>query len=161
MIVEFCDVVDASGNRTGRIVVRDTELGPGEFYPVVHVWIRDEAGNYLIQQRAWDREYHPGAWATTGGYMQAGEDSLPAVLREVREELGIQLSPADLKRLASVQIADLIVDLWLAQVTRQSIGAPVPGPEVADWRWASKAEIDARVRTGGFLAYSYFDNLPA
>ncbi len=158
--LERCDVVDEFGNCTGRIVVRGTELGPGEFYPVVHVWIRDEAGNYLIQQRAWTEVSGPGMWGTTAGYVQAGEDSLAGAIREAKEEMGIQLSPTLLKRLGRVQIADLIADLWLAVVSRRSIGEPVLGPEVADWMWVSKTELERRVCRGEFFAYSNISDLP-
>lgn len=158
--LERCEVVDEFGNLTGRTVSRGAELGPGEFYPVVHVWIRDEAGNYLIQQRALDRASDPGVWATTAGYLQAGEDSLPAAIREVWEELGIQLSPAQLRFWKRIPQDDVVQYVWLAEAPRHAIGAPVPGPEVADWMWVSRAELEARIGRGKFFAYSYFNDLP-
>jgi 8-oxo-dGTP diphosphatase len=86
----MCDVVDELGMPTGRAVARGTELGPGEFYWVVHVWIRDEAGAYLVQRRALDRPADPGIWATTVGYVLAGEDSLASAIRETSEEWNVQ-----------------------------------------------------------------------
>ena len=59
--VEMCDVVDEFGTRTGRAVIRGTELAPGEFHLVVHIWIRDETGEYLIERRAPDLESDPGS----------------------------------------------------------------------------------------------------
>lgn len=59
MSVEICDVVDEFGTRTGRVVTRGTELAVDEFYLAVHVWIRDENGEYLIQRRAPHLEYSP------------------------------------------------------------------------------------------------------
>jgi hypothetical protein len=50
--------------------------------------------------------------------------------------------------------------VWLAEVSRATIGAPVPGPEVADWMWVSRAELEARFGRGEFFAYSYFSDLP-
>ena len=58
--MEICDVVDEFGTRTGRVVTRGTELALSEFYLVVHVWIRDENSNYLIQQRALHLASDPG-----------------------------------------------------------------------------------------------------
>lgn len=71
--MELCDVIDQFGNRTGRVVVCGTELFPEEFHPVVHVWIRDEDNNYLIQQRALHLKSCPRVWCTTVGYVMSGE----------------------------------------------------------------------------------------
>ena len=158
--MELCDVVDASGIPTGRVVVRGTELGPGEHYLVVHIWIRNEAGEYLVQQRSPHIAHYPGVWASTAGQVQAGEDSLAAAIRETMEELGIQLSPAHLRRFDRLITHNRVEDLWLAEVTKNAIGSPTPGPEVADWKWASKATLSGLISQGGFYAYSYFDKLP-
>jgi 8-oxo-dGTP pyrophosphatase MutT (NUDIX family) len=158
--VELCDVVDASGARTGRAVVRGTRLGSGEFHLVVHVWIRNEIGEYLIQQRALHLESGPGVWATTVGYVLTGEDSLPAAIRETREELGIELQPAQLTRFDRHTLETRVEDVWMAFVSKQAAGAPVPGPEVAGWKWVSPAELAQLKDLGKFFAYSYFDNLP-
>lgn len=127
---------------------------------VVHVWIRDEAGDYLVQQRAHDRPVDPGVWAVTAGYVQAGEDSRSAALRETREELGLSLLPAQLQRLTQHALNDRFEDIWLATVTRAALGQPQPGPEVADWQWASKAMLGKLIEQGDFFGYSYFDGLP-
>ena len=158
--MEWCDVVDEHGARMGRTVARGTRLARGEYYPVVHVWIRDEAGHYLVQQRAHDRPVDPGVWAVTAGAVQAGEDSLSAALRETREELGLSLLPAQLQRLTEHALDDRFEDIWLANVTRAALGAPQPGPEVADWKWASKAALGELINRGDFFGYSYFGGLP-
>ena len=155
----MCDVVDESGARTGRTVVRGTELPEGESYLVVHVWIRNEAGDYLVQQRAQHLASDPGVWAATVGGVWAGEDSLSSAIREAKEELGVQLSPAHLRRFDRIKMDNRVEDLWLAEVSKDAIGTPRLGPDVADWKWASKAELERLVRRGDFFAYSYFGDL--
>jgi 8-oxo-dGTP pyrophosphatase MutT (NUDIX family) len=157
--METCDVLDETGNRTGRTVTRGTKLAQGEYYSVVHVWIKNEAGEYLVQQRASYLDSDPGIWATTVGYVLAGEDSLSGAIREVSEELGIQLWPEHLRRLARHKMDNRIEDLWLAEVTLTAIGVPTLGSEVSDWKWASKAELEKMISRGDFFAYSYFGNI--
>jgi 8-oxo-dGTP diphosphatase len=157
--MEMCDVVDEHGTPTGRCVARGTVLAHGEYYLVVHVWIRDEGGAYLVQQRAFDRPTDPGVWATTAGQVQAGEASLAAALREVSEELGLSLKPEHFQRLQRHAIENRVEDIWLATVTRAALGQPQPGPEVADWKWASKAALSELVGRGEFFGYSYFEGL--
>lgn len=158
--MEICDVVDEFGNPTGRAVSRGTKLAPDEFFLAIHVWIRDKNGEYLIQHRAPDLESDPGIWATTVGYVLAGEDSVSGAIREVSEELGIQLTPGHLKRFDQFKMENRIEDLWLAEVSRNSIGAPTLGAEVTEWKWASKPELEQMVSRGNFFAYSYFGNIP-
>lgn len=158
--MELCDLLDEFGTRTGRAVQRGTKLAPGEFILVVHVWIRDEAGRYLIQQRALHLEADPGIWATTAGHVQSGEDSLAGAIREAHEELGLQLAPAQFRRLDRLKIKNRMEDLWLAEVSRASIGAPTLGSEVADCKWVSKAELEHLAHQGDFFAYSYLSDLP-
>lgn len=157
--VETCDVVDKFGNRTGRTVTRGTNLGNGEYYLVVHVWIRDENHNFLIQRRALHVVSDPGIWATTVGYVRAGEESIAGAIREVNEELGIQLAPTQLRRLHHHTMDDRVEDIWLADVLRNEIGNPVPGSEVAEWRWISKVELERMTNQGDFFRYSYLDNI--
>jgi len=159
--MELCTLVDTTGTPTGRTVPRGTSLAPGEYYPVVHVWIRDEAGYFLIQQRAFHLASGPGVWATTVGYVQAGEDSLAGALREVDEELGLRLPPACLRVLSYRAWETRFETRWVAEVARSVTGTPVLGPEVADWKWVSKTELAQMVQEGIFFRYSYIEELLA
>jgi 8-oxo-dGTP pyrophosphatase MutT (NUDIX family) len=45
-----------------------------------------------VHRRSWDRRTFPGCWDIVGGHVEAGEDLLTALNREVEEETGWQLS---------------------------------------------------------------------
>ncbi|MFJ4710103.1 NUDIX domain-containing protein [Streptomyces anulatus] len=53
------------------------------------------AGHVLLIQRRWDP--HAGSWALPGGHVDAGEASLQAAVRELKEETGITV-PVDALR---------------------------------------------------------------
>ena len=152
--MELCDVVDKFGNRTGHVVTRDTELASNEFYLVVHVWIRDE-NHYLIQQRALHLVSDPGVWATTVGYVLAGEESIGGAIREVKEELGIQLLSSHLKRIDRHVLDNRVEDVWMAEVSRESISKLILGEEVADYKWVSREGLEQLVGQGEVFRYSY------
>lgn len=159
--MELCLLVDSTGTPTGRTVLRGTDLLPGEYYPVVHIWIRDENGYFLIQQRAFHLASGPGVWATTVGYVQAGETFVAGAIREVEEELGIRLPLHCLKMFSQRAWENRFEARWLAEVSREAIGHPVLGPEVAAWKWVSKVELGQMVSNGAFFRYSYVDELLA
>jgi len=62
---------------------------------VVAAALADEEGRLLLQQRAPDRAM-AGLWEFPGGKVEEGELPESALVRELREELGIEIAPADL-----------------------------------------------------------------
>jgi 8-oxo-dGTP pyrophosphatase MutT (NUDIX family) len=93
-------------------------------------------------------------WATTAGYVVAGEESVDAAIREVKEELGLQLSPSHLKRIDRHVLDNRVEDVWMAEVVRNTIGAPAPGDETADYKWISRDELEEWVSWQVFLTSS-------
>lgn len=59
---------------------------------ILNVWEGNKLGT-LIQQRGIDP--HKGGWALTGGYIDHGETWQQAIVREVREELGLETREED------------------------------------------------------------------
>ena len=109
---ELWDVYDAERCPTGRLHRRAEPMGEGEFHLVVYAWIRGGDGRYLLTKRAPNKGF-PNMWECTGGSALAGDDSLTAVLREVREETGLRLDPMRGRRVASHRAAGRFEDVWL------------------------------------------------
>jgi 8-oxo-dGTP pyrophosphatase MutT (NUDIX family) len=65
---------------------------------VALVLTSDDEGRacFLITRRASRLRNHPGQWALPGGRLDTGETPEEAALREVDEEVGVDLAPADI-----------------------------------------------------------------
>jgi 8-oxo-dGTP diphosphatase len=63
--------------------------------PVVAVALLDEAERVLLQRRRTGGE-HGGLWEFPGGKIEYGESPQSALVREVREELGVEIDANDL-----------------------------------------------------------------
>ena len=109
---ELWDVYDADRCPTGRRHRRAEPMGEGEFHLVVYAWIRGGDGRYLLTKRSPNKGY-PNMWECTGGSALAGDDSLTAALREVREETGLRLDPMRGRRVASHKVTGRFEDVWL------------------------------------------------
>ena len=61
--------------------------------PTASAIILDDAGRVLLARRASDPG--SGRWDLIGGFIDEGEDPLAALRREVREELSVEVEPAE------------------------------------------------------------------
>lgn len=165
--MEKWDLYTKDRQKTGRTHIRGEAIPEGFFHLVVHVWLRNSRGEYLISQRSADRPTFPLMWETTGGSVLAGEDSLTGAVREVREELGIDLPPESGRLLFSrvrnwvdgVRFGD-IVDVWEFPYEGQARLDMAEG-EVRDTRWAKHEEIARMLGSGDFVGtLSYILELP-
>jgi len=82
----------AEGRRHAAVAVAVTEQGHGadlEGFPRHEDW--SDAPALLLTKRAADLRNHAGQWAMPGGRIDSGETPEQAALREMAEEVGLQL----------------------------------------------------------------------
>ena len=89
--VEYFDLYDRFGNKLDKIMERGTTNNEGEYHLVVHMWIKNSKGEFLIQQRNKLDDRVPHQWACTGGAVTTGETTLEGAVRETEEELGVKI----------------------------------------------------------------------
>lgn len=80
---------DENRELIGRDHVRGEQLPIDGYHFVVHVWIRNSKGEYLISQRSANRPTYPLMWECVGGSVVKGEDSLLGAIREAKEEVDL------------------------------------------------------------------------
>jgi isopentenyl-diphosphate delta-isomerase len=85
--------VDEYGSMGVAVPRRDAHRSPGVLHLAVSVQIFDPAAGWLLQRRAQAKAAFPGRWANSCCTHPApGEDLAAAVIRRVREELGLVLA---------------------------------------------------------------------
>jgi 8-oxo-dGTP diphosphatase len=117
--------------------------------PCVGAVIRDDAGRLLMIVRG--HEPGKGLWSIPGGRIEPGETPEQAVVREVREETGLDVSCGPLLGTAELSGLDgAIVDIrdYLAFVRPGSVEAAAAGDDAAALRWVTEAEAGAMDRRG-------------
>ncbi|MBI2596380.1 NUDIX domain-containing protein [Candidatus Daviesbacteria bacterium] len=96
---ELLDILDAKGNKTGRVKSRNLAHSDGSWHATVHIWMYNKKGEVLLQKRADNLYVYPGLWdISCAGHISAGQTPDGAAIRELSEELGIKIDPKLLKK---------------------------------------------------------------
>lgn len=164
---ELWDVLDESGNQTGRLHERGKPMENGEYHLAVCVWIMNRRGEFLISKRTRNK-LCPGMWECTGGNAVAGDDSLTTALKEVKEELGVDLKPENGSLLRRVRFqADEyrqggeFVDIWFFRQEVDLSSIVLEPNETCDAMWATKEQISRMIEEKSFITWKIFSNIDA
>lgn len=96
MAEEMIDAYNYRGEKTG-VVDKDIAHEKGLWHKSVHVWIINDKNEILLQYRCAEKKLYPNTWdCSFAGHVAAGENSIQAVQREGKEEIGIDV---DLEKL--------------------------------------------------------------
>ena len=155
---ELWDVYDQNRKKTGKLHKRGVPLQDGEYHLVVHVWILDREGKFLLTKRSPNKGF-PNMWESTGGSALAGDDSLTAALREVKEEMGLILDPGKGSCVLSCAQRDYFRDVWLFRQDFAVEDVVLQPGETIDKQRAAAAEILALLRNGQLVPYDYLEEL--
>lgn len=87
---EIFPIVDEAGNVVGSATRGECHGGSKLLHPVVHLHVFDRDGRLYLQKRPEWKDIQPGKWDTAvGGHIDYGEETVDALFREAREELGL------------------------------------------------------------------------
>lgn len=110
--------------------------------PTASALVEDDAGRLLLARRAVDPGV--GLWDVPGGYLEEGEHPLEGLVRELREEAGVEIQPGDLFGIwmdayGDGDDANATLNLyWPARIASGEIAA---ADDVAELRWFGRDEL--------------------
>lgn len=141
--MEIWDLYTKNKELVGIDHERGKPLPEGLYHLVVHVWIVNSKGKYIITQRAANRPTFPLMWECVGGSALKGEDGLAAALREVKEELELELNPENGELINTFVRKNFndIVEVWLFKYDGDVLTDGRTTDEVAQAHWMNADEI--------------------
>jgi isopentenyldiphosphate isomerase len=151
--VEMLEIVDEEGRVVGLAPRSRCHGDPSLRHRSVHVFVRDRSGRIYLQKRSLAKDVQPGKWDTSvGGHLDPGEGYDEAAVRELREELGVDLGPAGAAALR--RLHDYV---WRSPIETEHVRTYAlvhEGPfrlhpdEIDDGRFWSEDELRAACGTG-------------
>lgn len=87
---EIFPIVNEAGMVVGCATRGECHSGSKFLHPVVHLHLFNSKGDLFLQKRPIWKDIQPGKWDTAvGGHVEYGEKVEEALMREAKEELGI------------------------------------------------------------------------
>jgi len=155
--VEYWDLFNRNRVWVRNHHKRGDRIPDGLYHIVVHSWVMDYYGNFLISQRQKGRTDEL-MWERTGGSVLEGEASIEGAKREVREELGIDLAeiqPVLIKSERRDKYSDFF-DAWLFVVDREKTICKIDNVEVRDFKWGDLPELKSMDNDGLLVSSSLY-----
>ncbi|MCI9063254.1 MAG: NUDIX domain-containing protein [Clostridia bacterium] len=152
---ELFDVINERGENTGRVEGRDKCHKEGLWHRAVALFIINSKNQVLLQKRSPNKKLWPNMWDITGGgHVLAGEFGFEAVIREMKEELGIDLDKNDLLFLASMLSENIKGDIinrhmnefYIVNKDVDETKLELQEDEVAEVKWVDKNEIVSKIK---------------
>lgn len=95
IIDEFLNLIDDNNRITSQSVPRSIVHRSGMLHPTVHIWFirrRDMGVSVLLQKRAHEKDICPDCYdVSAAGHVSQGAEFRHTALREIHEELGIEI----------------------------------------------------------------------
>jgi isopentenyl-diphosphate Delta-isomerase len=145
------ELVDAHGTPLGGAGVEAAHQAPGLLHRAFSVFLRDESGRVLLQQRAAVKTRFPLRWGNTCcGHPAPGEAVAAAAARRMSEEIGVTGVPLTEVGVYSYYAEDPATgrveyeyDHVLVGDVPADLATPADPDEVAELRWTSIDELRA------------------
>ena len=158
---ELIDIYDRNRTFTGLTVPREgARMEKGQYMLYVLAIIQDMQGRILITQRSQDKHWAAGWWEVTGGGVSAGETSEQAIVRELAEEVGLDVAGYPLELVYSYENEDLesgdnyIVDIYRFKLDFTVDDVVLQASEAVDCKLVTFDEIEQLAKQGVFLHFN-------
>lgn len=97
---EFIDIVTNEGIPTGKYCPKSEIHSKGHYHNTVHIWFYTAKGQILLAQRSASKTICPLLWdVSVAGHVDAGESVEKAAMREVKEEINLDITVNELEKI--------------------------------------------------------------
>lgn len=154
--MEYFDTYTVLKEKTGEKILRGTPMPPNTYRYVVHVLVRNEKGEILIQKRQAQKESFANCWDfSASGSVVSGETSQEGAMRELYEELGIQADLTNVSPFMSFTRDCYFIDYYLVDGFCDHQSIQIQTEEVSEIKWVDQESLKDLMKTETFIPYVF------
>ena len=137
--MEYLDLYDENGNNTGKTMIRGNKVPRGMHFNVVICFIKNSKGEYLIQKTS---KQKGNLYSLTGGHVQSGQTFIEAMIREIKEEIGVEVKAEELQYLMEyIKNGEVGCQIYLLEKDIDISQCKLQEEEVESIHWITVEEI--------------------
>ena len=156
--MEYWDVYDKKGKWKRRVIKKGERLKNNEYHIIAEGWILRDDGNFIIQRRALDKKSFSGMWyCSAGGSVISRETPKEGMVREFKEELGIDISEDELSLKRIITERNTIFYIYLVRKNISLDEITLQEEEVMDVDLADPSKIKKMVEDKTFIGLDYYE----
>lgn len=143
---ELVDVYDENKNITGKIIDRKdiNTLTDHEYIITVHCFIINLSNQILLTQRSLNKN-RGGKWEETHGGLRVGEQSINGIIRELQEEIGINVNAQELKLITTIKRKNKFRDIYILRKDIPLYSLRYNDGEVMDCKYVNLDEFKVMI----------------
>lgn len=119
----------------------------GRYFMIVLVFIENDEHKFLIQKTSSEKD---SEYATTGGHVTYGDTSMKTVIKEVKEELDVDIQENEIEFIDSIKHSLAYCDIYYVHKNIKIDELILQEEEVESVDWYSFAEIQSFIDNGEF-----------
>jgi 8-oxo-dGTP pyrophosphatase MutT (NUDIX family) len=149
--MELIDLYDKNGKKLNKTYMRGDKthnFNKNEHIPIVMIYIENSKGEFLIQKTSPEKGH---LYASTGGHVDSGEEIDDALVREVKEELGLDVDIKEVKYLGHIITGAPIRFLYYLKKDINIDDLKIDKEEVESVRYMCENEINNLIEEKLFL----------
>ena len=152
-MVEWLDIVDENDRVVGK-APRDQIHRENHWHRSAHIVLFNSQGQVFVQLRSMNKDNNAGLWdSSAAGHVDSGESYEQCAVRELYEELGVQIAADQLRRAGGLRPhARNGFEFTEIYIVHSDQPLTLQQEEIDDGCWASSDEVDTWVleRPGDF-----------
>lgn len=147
--MELLQVFDINKNSLNESIERSRkqELPAGKYFMIILLFIQNSEGKFLIQKTSTSRG---SEYATTGGHVTYGDNSIETVIKEAKEELDVQIDENDIILADTITYKYCHCDVYYCKKDLELEDLKLQSDEVESIEWFSEKEIDELILQNKF-----------
>lgn len=141
--MEYFDVYNKNRKLLGYEKKRGDLLNDNEYNIGTELWIIND--NKILMTKRSKNKSHPLMWEVPGGCSIKGESTVDTIIREIKEEIGINIKEEDISLIGTVLYKKQFVDIYKTEKSIDTKETLLQSEEIDNISFVTKEEFNNMV----------------